>query len=209
MGKLDINKKKKRDSLFASAFQLFTAKGIQNTSISDIVSNAGVAKGTFYLYFKDKFDIRNKLISHEAGLLFQDAYEHVIKGQENQAVDQKILQIVDYIIDRLSKDPKMLSFISKNLSWGLFKKNITQSSDDDEFSFYDLYMHMLNTEGVKFDNPEVMLFLIVELVGSSCYSSILYNEPLPIKELKPYLYQSIESIIHNHIQVISNSENEE
>ena len=38
----------------------FTSKGIQKTSISDIVEDAGVAKGTFYLYFKDKYDIRNK-----------------------------------------------------------------------------------------------------------------------------------------------------
>ena len=40
------------------------------TSISDIVDNAGVAKGTFYLYFKDKYDIRNKLIAHKSGEVF-------------------------------------------------------------------------------------------------------------------------------------------
>ena len=44
-----------------------TTKGLAKTTISDIVENAGVAKGTFYLYFKDKYDIRNKLISHKAG----------------------------------------------------------------------------------------------------------------------------------------------
>mgnify|MGYP003235089622 CR=1 FL=1 len=63
MGKLELNKKKKKDALFNTAFELFTTKGLTKTTISDIVDQAGVAKGTFYLYFKDKYDIRNKLVS--------------------------------------------------------------------------------------------------------------------------------------------------
>ena len=58
MGELELNKKKKKDALFNTAFELFTTKGLTKTTISDIVNQAGVAKGTFYLYFKDKYDIR-------------------------------------------------------------------------------------------------------------------------------------------------------
>ena len=47
MNKIDKNKQKKRKSLFDAAFRLFTSKGIQKTSISDIVDHAGIAKGTF------------------------------------------------------------------------------------------------------------------------------------------------------------------
>ena len=65
MGKIDKNKQIKRESLLETAFRLFTSKGIQKTSISEIVEDAGVAKGTFYLYFKDKYDIRNKLVAQE------------------------------------------------------------------------------------------------------------------------------------------------
>lgn len=54
MGKLDDKKKQKRDSLLMAAFTLFTQKGINDTSISDIAKKANMAKGTFYLYFKDK-----------------------------------------------------------------------------------------------------------------------------------------------------------
>lgn len=74
MGKLELNKKKKKDALFNTAFELFTTKGLTKTTISDIVNQAGVAKGTFYLYFKDKYDIRNKLVSHKTGELFFSAH---------------------------------------------------------------------------------------------------------------------------------------
>ena len=50
MKKVELNKKKKQDALLNTAYQLFTEKGFQKTSISDIVNEAGVAKGTFYLY---------------------------------------------------------------------------------------------------------------------------------------------------------------
>ena len=75
MGKLELNKKRKKSALYNTAFELFTTKGLAKTTISDIVENAGVAKGTFYLYFKDKYDIRNKLISHKAGELFSEAHD--------------------------------------------------------------------------------------------------------------------------------------
>ena len=56
MGKIDQNKKLKLEALLHSGFQLFTEKGVQNTTVSDIVNQAKLAKGTFYLYFKDKYE---------------------------------------------------------------------------------------------------------------------------------------------------------
>ena len=61
MGKVDENKHQKMDALFQSAYDLFLNQGIEKTSISDIAKKAGVAKGTFYLYFADKYEIRDRL----------------------------------------------------------------------------------------------------------------------------------------------------
>lgn len=47
MGKLEINKRQKKSALFQTAFDLFTNKGFAKTTISDIVNQAGLAKGTF------------------------------------------------------------------------------------------------------------------------------------------------------------------
>ena len=37
--------------------------------------------------------------------------------------------------------------------------------------------------------------MIVEFVSSTCYSSILYNEPTDIEELKPYIFDAIRQIM--------------
>ena len=54
MGKAEENKQKKRSALLSHAFSLFLNKGISDTTISEIADHAGVGKGTFYFYFKDK-----------------------------------------------------------------------------------------------------------------------------------------------------------
>lgn len=47
--------------ILASAAKLFREKGVRAVSIDDIVAGAGIAKGTFYLYFKTKNDLLAKL----------------------------------------------------------------------------------------------------------------------------------------------------
>ena len=69
------NKKEKEEKLLNTAFKLFTEKGIKDTSIQEIVDNAEVAKGTFYLYFKDKYEIRDILIAKKSHKLFHEALE--------------------------------------------------------------------------------------------------------------------------------------
>lgn len=51
-----------REKLLQSAKELFSKKGYYETKVSDIVEKAGVAQGTFYLYFKSKEEILLNLI---------------------------------------------------------------------------------------------------------------------------------------------------
>ena len=76
MGRVEENKKLKLTCLMDTAFQLFTTQGIAKTSIADIAQQAGVAKGTFYLYFKDKYDLHEKLVIRKSEQLFQHDTGH-------------------------------------------------------------------------------------------------------------------------------------
>ncbi len=197
LGKAELNKRQKKEALLRTAFDLFTKKGITETSISDIAKEAGVAKGTFYLYFKDKIDLRNLLISDRAGQLFTHAYAQAsTKVADDGPLVDKIIYLSDDIIDQLNADKSLLTFISKNLSWGIFKNQLINASDNG-VDFASIFEENFRISPVKYRNPEVMVFMLIELVSSTCYSSILYNEPLPIEELKPYLFQAIRDIMHS------------
>ena len=193
MGKIDLNKKKKREALLNTAFELFTTQGIHKTTINNIVEAAGVAKGTFYLYFKDKYDIRNKLIAHKATLIFTAADEALAKTGLTDLED-RIIFLVDHVLGQIHEETSLLHFISKNLSWEIFKNELISSRDHLDVDFYNIYRVVENSPRT-FKNPEVLLFMIVEFVSSTCYSSILYGEPVEIEELKPYMFEAIRQII--------------
>lgn len=45
-----------------SAKDIFSEKGYHDTSVEDIIQRAGIARGTFYLYFKNKRDLFDRLL---------------------------------------------------------------------------------------------------------------------------------------------------
>lgn len=195
MEKSKENKKKKESKLLDTAFTLFTEKGIKNTSIQDIVDQAGVAKGTFYLYFKDKYEIRDVLICRKAQRLFHDAILALNESYIESFTDQ-IIFVINYVIDELTKNPILLQFISKNLSWGVYNKTINRISDNlEEDGLYALFLKGIQENHIQLENPEVTLFMIIELTSSTCFNSVLYKQPLPIKEYKPFLYDTIRSML--------------
>ncbi|MBR1392281.1 MAG: TetR/AcrR family transcriptional regulator [Ruminococcus sp.] len=194
MTKVDMKKKSKESSLLNTAFEFFTTKGFSKTSITDIASKAGVGKGTFYLYFKDKYDIRNKLISRKSEQVLTRAADALMKHTGELDFEGKFIFLVDNILNQLEENKSLLNFISKNLSWGVFMAALSAPSDQ-ELNFRDAYYQLLSQSERRIREPELMLYMIVELVSSTCYSAILYSEPCDLAALKPELYKTIRSIL--------------
>ena len=121
VSKVRENKKKKEDELYTAAYELFTTKGANNTAIDEIVKKAGVAKGTFYLYFKDKYDIVNKLILKKSRLVVKEA---MVKTEEQgiERFEDRTIFFLNFVINYFKENKLMLKLINKNFSAGLFKK---------------------------------------------------------------------------------------
>lgn len=207
MGKVEENKLQKLNALLKSSYELFITKGIAQTSIHDIVQKAGVAKGTFYLYFKDKYEIRDRLVVRTAERLFVGAYQELQKESFDerdaaQSFEDKMIFLIDYVLEELKKNKLMLQFLSKNLSRGFFHLALEPHESGSEVKLINYYYKVMeeNPE-VHLRNPETMLFLIIELAGSASFSTILENDPISFEELKPELYRAIRAIIRSHIEV--------
>ncbi len=199
MGKWDTNKKQKLEALLNTGFELFQSQGINKTSIADIAEKAGVAKGTFYLYFKDKYDLRNRLIAHKSSQLFEAAYKALEAYDVDRNLADDLVFIVNHILDELENNKPLLTFMYKDLSWGVFKKALSETTIDDEDINYEyIYNLMVKNANAEIRDPEIMLFLIIELVGATAYSSIIYNDPVDLDKLKPHLYNTIRQIVEEY-----------
>ena len=133
-------------------------------------------------------------MAHRSTMLFDAAVERMHeKGVTGYR--ERLLFIADDIITSLTENKLLLMFISKNLGLGFYHFTMENEQIVDYPSIHNAYQMLLeDTEG-KISDPKLMLYMIIELVGSSIYSSILYEQPVDIETLKPYLYRSINAII--------------
>lgn len=196
MGKVEDKKKMKKEALLDSALQLFTDKGIEETSVSEIAKNAQMAKGTFYLYYKDKYEIRDSLIARQTHAIFQQAHRELgglLEGKPSVKVEDGIIYLVENVIDQFTENPEILRFISKNLSWGIFSN--LRIRDLDNQNCMDIFDGILEQSSRRYRQKELMIYMIVELLNATCYNVILHHSPVSIDELKRDLIRTVRGIM--------------
>ena len=195
-------KTKKRKDILDSSYELFTTTGFRNTSIRQIAMNAGVAKGTFYLYFDSKEDVRDELIKIRSSELLLKAMAALDEEKSNHimnAADQVVF-LSDYILNILRSDLTLLKFISKNLNWSTLYNSKSEDQDGIEvIDFHAFIKDSLEKDGIKLKNPELVIYTILELLNSTCYNVILKEEPVSFEEYKPYLYDTIRMIVNDSV----------
>lgn len=61
-GKRDVNRRKRVQDLIEAGLSLFLERGIEAVTIDEVAREAGMAKGNFYRYFRDKADLVEAVI---------------------------------------------------------------------------------------------------------------------------------------------------
>lgn len=192
-----VEKKKdlKRTGLLDAAYELFVTKGVNATVIDDIVKKAGVAKGTFYLYFKDKYDLLDQLVLHKSAYVIGHALSAV--EARRQEVESDFKEDVFYFIDRLLayfvQHKDMLRLIRKNLSKGLFRNQIV--ADERLHKAVGKFTENFMSRGETQEEALQTLYVLVEMAGSVCCDAILDETPYPLDVIKPTLYRLIGKLL--------------
>ncbi len=91
MSKSKIHKNRKLE-IINVAEKLFMTQGYRETTVRDILDKIGIAKGTFYHYFKSKEEVMNLSIT----LMIEKGVEKakVIANNKNLSVHEKFLKII-------------------------------------------------------------------------------------------------------------------
>src|SRR5215510_7898994 len=65
----------KRNQIIEGARRVFIDKGFEAASMNDVTREAGVSKGTIYVYFANKEELFEALIEEERHRIFNDLYD--------------------------------------------------------------------------------------------------------------------------------------
>lgn len=191
MGKtVQTKKEAKRQRLLDSAYELFLKKGAGETSIHEIAQNAQVAKGSFYLYFRNKEEMTQALMRRVSRRVLSQAWAALEENRQESLAENTIF-LVDWIIEYFKRDALVLRLLERNFSWPVIQAEIDSGQDP----LYQALMKDLEQSPVLqgHSRQEVYkyIFAYLEMVGSVCYSSIIQHTPGEIDEMKPVLYDII------------------
>jgi AcrR family transcriptional regulator len=79
-------RKERQPDLLSAAVEVFARKGYHASTVSDIIAIAGVARGTFYLYFKSKRDVFARLLTD----LFRELEARVQRLDERRTPQENL-----------------------------------------------------------------------------------------------------------------------
>lgn len=109
------------NSIVDAAEILFMSKSVKKVTVNDITKKAGVAKGTFYLYFESKDDLVWHFMEHKLDSILEVINSIDMHGYE----ESNISAIIDSLIDYIKKYEPILKMIHQVRFYNfLGKKNI-------------------------------------------------------------------------------------
>ncbi len=85
---------KRKLDLLQIAYKMFITKGYENTSVDDIIREAGIAKGTYYYYFESK----EQMLEEGIGMMIEQETEAAAAVLDaDLSVPQKIVGIISSV----------------------------------------------------------------------------------------------------------------
>ena len=91
----------RKNEILDAAGILFSEKGYDNTSVTDIMNAVGIAKGTLYHHFKSKEDIMDALIKRQTDAIFLGAKK--IAEDKSIPVKERIIRTILALHEQLHK----------------------------------------------------------------------------------------------------------
>lgn len=188
MDKIAHKKNEKYQNLISAAFDLFESNGIASVSIDDIVKRAGVAKGTFYLYFKDKLDLISKVILKKAAeYMLSDSEINDINSESE--FNKHIKTYIDLLVDFLQKNKTLTLLIDKNVH--VCVNAVIENREGMIKELYEKILEYFEKLGFAPHEIEVKMYLCIDLIVSSCCNAIIRGKPYSLNEVKPHLYDIV------------------
>ena len=189
------NKHLKQLRILDAATRLFLDRSVTETAIDDVVRLAGVAKGTFYLYFRDKYDLLDQIVLRRTAMLFTESCRVMRARAEAGQLDriEQIEFLTDEIIARLREDRKVTALIDKRFSACFSPKAMEEYPEMQTHIEY--LTDLLTTPDCTSAEAKKRLYVLADMIGCVCCDAILSERPYAIDELIPTIHSILRRLL--------------
>jgi AcrR family transcriptional regulator len=168
-----LQKTERRQQILSVAREVFSKRGYHQTTIDDIVAQAGVARGTFYLYFEDKRAVFSDLVDRFAGQLSM-AIVRIVTDDAARSVTEQVRENIRAIIATCLADRAMTKILFTDAV------GVDPAFDRKLQTFYDTVVQLLTESlkdgqalGIVADGePRVLAYLTIGALKELLYQAV-------------------------------------
>ena len=184
----------RRAQLLRAARKVFRAKGYDGASVDEIVREAGVAKGTFYLYFPSK---RDAAVSLRDGLMETMAQAVAAAMESRTSFEDRLESLIaaSFKVARKNTDLFRLAFI------GADETHPEMHSESPEHASFlraitDLFRDAVDAGEMEAMDPEIAARLATGLLQHAMIEAFVFGEG----EESDRLEQGVSALLLNALR---------
>ena len=199
--KADTTKKiEKKKRIIETAYQLFSSMGISATAVDDVVKAAGIARGTFYLYFKDKSDLLEQLIFYKSGETMKELLRRAQTELDIRETDllATVRRFAELYIDFYADHKDVMMVLNKNMT--SFLRYFPTFFDEESEALYGDLLDRFEAYGYTRDQANRTVYIVVEMLSAVCADAVIYGEPFSLPELRGTLMDAAVTLIESGVK---------
>jgi AcrR family transcriptional regulator len=178
----------KRAQILDGAKRCFLSVGFEAASMNEITSEAGVSKGTLYVYFEDKEDLFKALIDREKSAVMAAAKQQLEAGG---TIPEALQRFGVYVTSRLTSDEVIRA---QRMVLGVAERMPEVAArffTGDSFSAHHILQDYLDARvaagELRIDDTDLASRQFLELSMASVYKRRLFGnlpEPMPLPQIE-------------------------
>ncbi|UCZ55138.1 TetR family transcriptional regulator [Bacillus shivajii] len=191
-----MKKEGKYDLILDAAIEVMTEQGFEKAAVSQIVKRAGVAQGTFYLYFSSKSEI----IPAIAERIFNEQMDEIQQLDESSSDFYDTLKIViDVTFDITAKYKEVIIFCYSGIafyhSFKRWEEIYKPYYDWVEERFKQSIENHAVSSTIPITSQVKMMINTIENTAETYFFSNSEHDERSIKQLKENVYQFLTRTI--------------
>lgn len=148
--------KEKQKKLLDAAMKEFSQHTYPEVSINQIIMNAGIPRGSFYMYFKDKDELFEYLIELNKMKLHETAKESFIKNRGD--LYNSFLDLYDFIVDYVVKDNYEGMFKNVFVYFDTHKEHFRKPGR----VLFELVKDLIDTTNLRDEELELIFIMLLQ-----------------------------------------------
>jgi AcrR family transcriptional regulator len=163
----------KKERIIHAAMDVFTEKGLEKTKVSDIVKKAGIAQGTFYIYFSSKLSV----VPSIAELMVEKTLNEIIKKvNKNDPFSDQMKDVIDVAFSVTKEYRQIFALVYAGLASTDYLQE-WEALYSQYYTWMSKFLNRAKDAGILRENldPDQTAVLLIDLIESAAEQTFLYS----------------------------------